>query len=75
MVKASILPFICDDTVRRVLRKTGLKWTNFQRKEILTKNDLKLRIKFAQKVSRERAMRNYEICNYQKAYGTKESRS
>ena len=41
----------------------------------MTKNDLKLRLKFAQKVCRKRAMCNYETWNHQKAYGTRESRS
>ena len=50
MVKAGIPPSITEETVRRVLRKTGLKWTRVQRKGILTKNDLKLRLKFARKV-------------------------
>ena len=50
MVKAGILPSISEQTVRRVLRKAGLKWTHVQRNGILTKNDLKLRLKFARKV-------------------------
>ena len=57
MVKADFPPFISVETVRRVLRKTGLKWTHFQMKGILTKNDLKLRFKFAQKVRRKWAMK------------------
>ena len=61
MVKASNPPFISEETVRKVLQKTNLKWTHFQRKGILTKNDLKLRLKFARKVCRKRAMCNYEI--------------
>ena len=56
MVKAGIPPFISVETVRRVLRKTGLKWTHFQTKGILTKTDLKMRLKFAQKVRRKGAM-------------------
>ena len=53
MVKVGISPSISKETIRRVLWKTDLKWTHFQRKEILTKNDLKLRLKFARKVCRK----------------------
>ena len=53
MVKAGIPPSISEETVRRVLRKAGLKWARVQRKGILTKNDLKLRLKFARKVRRK----------------------
>ena len=34
-------------TVRKVVQKADLNWNHFQRKGILTKNDLKLRLKFA----------------------------
>ena len=61
MVNAAIPPSITEETVRRILGNTDLKWTHFQRKVILTKNDLKLRLKFAWKVSHKRSMRNYEI--------------
>ena len=64
MRKAGIPSSISEETVRKVLQKTDLKWTHFQRKEILTKNDLKLRLKFARKVCRKCAMCNtmkYEI--------------
>ena len=44
MVTAGILPSISEETVHRVLRKAGLKWTRAQRKGILTKNNLKLRL-------------------------------
>ena len=47
MVKAGISTSINEETVCRVLQKTDLKWTHFQRKGILTKNDLKWRLKFA----------------------------
>ena len=60
-VKASTPPSISEETVRKVLQKTVLKWTHFQGKGILTKNDLKLTLKFARKVCRKRAMCNYEI--------------
>ena len=75
MVKAGFPPAFSEETVRKVVQKTDLKWTHFQRKGILTKNDLKLRLKFARKVCRKRAMCNYEIGNHQKAYRTRESRS
>ena len=61
MVKADIPPTIIGETVCRVLQKTDLKWTHFQRKGNLTKNDLKLRLTFARKVCRKRIMCNYEI--------------
>ena len=61
MGKACIPPSISEERVRKVVQKSDLKWTHFQRKEILTKNDLKLRLKFAQKVCRKCAMCNYEI--------------
>ena len=61
MVKVGIPPSISEETVRRVSQKTGLKWNHFQRKRILTKNDLKLRLKFARKVCHKHAMRTYKI--------------
>ena len=51
--KSRHLPSISEEKVRRVLRKAGLKWARVQRKGILTKNDLKLRLKFARKVRRK----------------------
>ena len=50
MVKARIPPSISEKTFQRVLRKNDLKWARIQRKGILTKNDMKLRLKFARKV-------------------------
>ena len=50
MVKAGIPSCISEDTVCRVLGKTDLKWTHFQRKGNLTKNQLKLRLEFAREV-------------------------
>ena len=44
MVKAVIPSSISEEAVRTVFCKTGLKWTHFQRKRILTKNNLKLRL-------------------------------
>ena len=61
MGKAAIPPSIIEETVCKVVQKTDLKWTNFQRKGILTENDLKLRVKFAQKVCRKREICNCEI--------------
>ena len=61
MGKAAIPPSICDETVSKVMQMTDLRWTHVQRKGILTKNDLKLILKFAQRVCRKRAMCNYEM--------------
>ena len=61
MRKAAISPSISEETILKVVQKTDLKWTHFQRKGILTKNDPKLRLKIARKVCRKRAMCNYEI--------------
>ena len=56
MVKAGIPPSISEEIVRKVLQKTDLKWTHFQSKGILTQNDLKLGLKFAQKVFHKRTV-------------------
>ena len=61
MVKACIPPSISEKSVGRILQKTHLKGDHFQRKRMLTKYDLKLRVKFTQKVCRKRAMCSYEI--------------
>ena len=51
MRKTRFSPSISKETVVcRVLEKTGLKWIYVQRKEILTKNYLKLPFKFTQNV-------------------------
>ena len=50
MVRAGIPPSIITATVCRVMRKAGLKWSHAQNKLVLTKSDLKLRLKFARKV-------------------------
>ena len=50
MVKAGIPQSFGEKTFGRVLQKTDLKWTYFQRKGILAKNDLKLRLTFVRKV-------------------------
>ena len=47
MVKAGIPPSVSIATVHRVLRKEGLKWSHAHKKGVLTKSDLKLRLKFA----------------------------
>ena len=49
MAKAHISPSISEEKFLRVLQETYLKWTHFQRKGILTKNDLKLRLKLLEK--------------------------
>ena len=46
MVKAGIPPSISEETVCKVVQKTDLKWTHFQRNRILIKSELKLRLKF-----------------------------
>ena len=61
MVKASIPLSISEEIFCRVLQKTDLKWSHFQRKGILTKHDLKFRLKFAGKFCRKRTMYNHEI--------------
>ena len=53
MVRAGIPPSISTATVRRVMKKAGLKWSHAQKKGVLTKSDLKLRLKFARKVRRK----------------------
>ena len=47
MVKAGIPPSISIAKVRRVMRKEGLKWSHAQKKGVLTKSDLKFRLKFS----------------------------
>ena len=49
-VRDGIPPSVCTATVCRVLRNAGLKRSHAQRKGMLTKNDVKLRLKVAQKV-------------------------
>ena len=63
MVKAVIPPSITKKTVDRVIQKTELKSTHFHWKGIitLTKNNLKLRLTFNQKVCCKHAMCNNEI--------------
>ena len=41
-VRAGIPPFVSDETVFKVPRKTGIKWIHAQEKGLKTKNDLKL---------------------------------
>ena len=50
MLRAGIPPTIRTTTVRRFMRKALLKWRHAQKKGVLTKSDLKLRLKFPQKV-------------------------
>ena len=70
MVRGDIPLSINKETVRRVLWKAGLKWIHGQKKGILTKNVLKLRLKFDRKVRCKRAVCNYKMWNQQKTYGT-----
>ena len=53
MVRAGIPPSISKATVHRVMKKAGLKWSRAQKKGVLTKSDLKLRLKFARTVRRK----------------------
>ena len=53
MVRAGIPPSISIATVLRVMRKAGLKWSHAQKKRVLTKSDLSLRFKFAQRIRRK----------------------
>ena len=59
--KGDIPPSTTTERIRTVLQKTDLKWTHFQRKEIMSKNDLKLRLKFPRKVYCKRAACNCEM--------------
>ena len=55
MVRAGIPPSISTATVRRVMKKAGLKWSHAKKKGVLTKSDLKLRLKFCPEGSSETA--------------------
>ena len=46
VVRAGISPSVHTATIRRVMRKAGLNWSHAQKKRVLTKSDLKLRLKF-----------------------------
>ena len=50
MVRAGISPSISTATVCRANRKAEQKRSHARRKGVLTKSDLKLRLKFSQKV-------------------------
>ena len=52
-VTAGIPPSVSDETVSRVLEKAGIKRSYARNKGKLTKNNVKLRLKFAGKVSQE----------------------
>ena len=56
MAKAGIPPSIDKEFIEFCERLTDLKWTDFLRKAILTKNDLKLRLKFIQKICLKHAV-------------------
>ena len=77
IVKAGIPPSISEETVRKVVKKTDLKWTHFQRKGVPIKSELELRLKFefGRKGCHKRGICKYEICNDHKVYGGTESRS
>ena len=46
-MRVGIAPLISAATVCRVIRKSGLKCSHAQKIKVLTKSDLKLRLKFA----------------------------
>ena len=75
LVTAVIPLLISKETVCRVLGKTNMKWIHFQRKRIMSKNDLKLRIKFARKVYHKRATCRVQQWNMKssESYDTRES--
>ena len=50
MLKSGIRLSVSAATVRRVMRKIGLKWSHAQKKGVPIKSDLKLILKFAWKV-------------------------
>ena len=52
-LRAGILPSVNTATVRRVMKKTGLKLSHAQKKGELAKSDLKLRFMFSWKVRRK----------------------
>eukprot|EP00794_Sanderia_malayensis_P002718 gene2718-3143_t len=51
-VFAGVSPDISDETVRRMLRKAGFKYSHSRKKGVLSRKDLKLRYEFAKKVCR-----------------------
>eukprot|EP00794_Sanderia_malayensis_P010595 gene10595-11716_t len=51
-VFAGVSPDISDETVRRVLRKAGFKYSHSRKKGVLSRKDLKVRYEFAKKVRR-----------------------
>ena len=53
MVRTVTPPSISTSTVRKVIRKEGLKWSYDQKKKVLTKSNLKLRWKFSRKIRRQ----------------------
>ena len=52
-VSAGIGSRVSDETVRRVMRSDGLNYRYARKKELLTKNDLKVRLQFGRKVKRK----------------------
>ena len=54
-VFAGVSPEISDETVRRVLRDAGFKYTHSRKKGILSRNDLQTRFEFAKTVRRRLA--------------------
>ena len=49
-LNAGVKTKVCDETVRRVFRKAGLKYTHSRKKGVLKRTDLRHRLNFARKV-------------------------
>ena len=49
-VFAGVSADVSDETVRRVLRANGFKYTHSRKKEVLSRRDLEVRLKFAKQV-------------------------
>lgn len=50
MVNTGVHRKVCDETVRRVYRKAGLRYTHSRKKGVLKRTDLRHRLNFARKV-------------------------
>ena len=53
MVRADTPPSISTATVRKVMRKAELKWSDAEKNGVVTKSDLQLRLKFVRIVHRK----------------------
>jgi len=52
---AAGIQHVCDETVRRVFRRAGLRYSHSRKKGVLTRKDLGQRLKFALRVKKMRA--------------------